>query len=201
MNIADQWKKIEGIDDDLTSLIKTNKIIKWSSKDPLQKIKKNLLLNSLLGFLIIIGYLVIMIKFPFWPILICIGITLIFTGWASLRAFRLFRDIQYSYAQNSVLKEMEKHYFLLKKWLGLQQEVGLLIYPVSAAGGFMLGGFLGSGKPIEELMQKPVMIIGLIISILILVPICFYFAKWMSKKAFGQYADQLKQNIDSLKSA
>jgi hypothetical protein len=75
-----------------------------------------------------------------------------------------------------------------------------LLYPVSAAGGFMLGGFVGSGKPIEVFMSKPIVIIILVVTIAILVPICYKLAKWMTKKAFGQYADQLKKNIDALKS-
>ena len=76
----------------------------------------------------------------------------------------------------------------------------MIIYPISAAGGFMLGGYVGSGKPIEQFMSKPAVLIALVISIIVLVPICHHFAKWMDKKAFGQFADVLKQNIDMLKS-
>lgn len=64
----------------------------------------------------------------------------------------------------------------------------------------MLGGFLGSGKSIDVIMQKPVMIIALLISIAILVPLCFYLARWMCKVAFGKYTEQLKRNIETLKS-
>ena len=85
--------------------------------------------------------------------------------------------------------------------MSIQQQAGLLIYPVSATGGFMIGGSVGAGKSITEVMQKPGMIIALLIALIILVPLCFYLAKWMSKKAFGKYAEQLKQNIEMLKSA
>lgn len=200
MNIEDQWKNMQGSDDDLSNLLEKRAIVKWSSKDPLQRIKRNLLLNTVWGSLIAVGYIILMLKFPFWPLIVCIGITFLFTVWASVRGFILFRDIKVSTNRNSVLEEMERHYKLLKRWLNLQQMAGLLIYPVSAAGGFMLGGFLGAGKPIEEIMHKPVMIIALILAILVLVPLCFLLARWMNKKAFGQYTEQLKQNIEALRS-
>ena len=48
-------------------------------------------------------------------------------------------------------------------------------------------------------MQKPIMIIALLIAITILVPCCFYLAKWMSRKSFGRHLDALKENIEALK--
>jgi hypothetical protein len=43
------------------------------------------------------------------------------------------------------------------------------------------------------------MIIALVIVTAILVPLCHQLAKWMNRKAFGRYADELKKNIEALK--
>ena len=100
---------------------------------------------------------------------------------------------------NTLLQEMERHYQGIQSWMNVQEKAALLIYPVSAAGGFMIGGSLGAGKPIDIVMSKPIMLVSLVVTIAILVPICIYLAKWLNKKAFGRYAAQLKQNIDNLK--
>ena len=199
MSLEELWKDTDGGDDDLSSLIKPG-ISKLSSKDPLTKLKRNLLAGAILGLVIAVIYIYIMAKFPVWQVFLCIGIVFAFTLWASIKTFHLYREISRTVPGNNLLQELENHYAKIKKWMSIQEQAGLLIYPVSAAGGFMIGGSVGAGKSITEIMQKPVMIITLLITIAILVPICFYLAKWMNKKAFGKYAEQLKQNIELLKS-
>ncbi|CAN5587402.1 hypothetical protein BH11BAC3_BH11BAC3_06950 [soil metagenome] len=200
MNIEEQWKDMqEQQDDDLNSMLKMPFISQLSSKDPLQKIKRNLLLHSIYGILIAGLYVIILVRFPFWQLLLCIGTVLLFTIWAAVKALLLYKKLSDNNNALSVLQQMEHHYTVIKKWMSLQQWVALVIYPISAAGGFMLGGFLGSGKPIEVFMQKPIIIIALVIVTAILVPICHWLAKWMSRKAFGRYAEALKQNIEAFK--
>ncbi|MBS1598378.1 MAG: hypothetical protein JST75_09130 [Bacteroidetes bacterium] len=197
MNLEEQWKNMANGDEDLSSLIKKGLPSK-SSKDPLQKIKRNLLGNSIIGVLISIGYIFIMIKFPVWQVLLCIGFVFLFTVWATTKTLMLFAYMNKPNADNTLLEEMKRHYRGIINWMNIQQRAAWLIYPVSTAGGFMVGGSLGAGKPIAEIMSKPVIIIALLIAIVVLVPVCFSLAKWMCKKAFGEYAEQLKQNIDIL---
>ena len=200
MNIEEQWKDMgEQQDKDLASLLKMPGIANLASKDPLQKIKNNLLIHCVWAVIISGLYIFILVRFPFWQLMLSIGIVLLFTVLAIIKSLQLYQKLSVNNPALTVLQQMEHHYYTIQKWISIQQWVGLFIYPVSAAGGFMLGGFIGSGKPIEVFMQKPAMIITLLISIAVLVPACFYLAKWMSRKAFGQYAEALKQNIDSLK--
>ena len=199
MNIEEQWKGMEGQqDDELSAMLKMTDIRKLPSKDPLRKIKNNLLSHSILGIAISGFYIFVLIKFPLWQILLCLGIVLLFTVWAIIQALQLYKKLSVSNNSLSVLQQMELHYYTINKWMNIYQWAALFIYPVSAAGGFMLGGFLGSGKPIEVFMQKPVVIIALLVTVAVLVPCCFYLAKWMSRRAYGRYADVLKQNIDAL---
>jgi hypothetical protein len=200
MKIDEQWRDMGGQSDkDLAALLTTSNIGKLPSKDPLNILKRNIIINSIFGIAISGLYIFILTRFTFWQILLCIGIVLLFTVWAVVKALQLYIKIQSGSRANAVLLQMEEHYVNIKRWINIQQWVGLIIYPISAAGGFMLGGYVGSGKPIEVIMQKPAMIVALLISLVILVPACFYLAKWMSRKAFGQYLDQLKENIDALK--
>jgi hypothetical protein len=64
----------------------------------------------------------------------------------------------------------------------------------------MLGGVIGSGKPVSVFMHKPLFFITLIIAVIVLVPACYYLAKWMFKCSFGKHLQALKDNIDELES-
>jgi hypothetical protein len=63
----------------------------------------------------------------------------------------------------------------------------------------MMGGVLGSGKTVGEFMSKPPVLIAFAIILVVLIPACYYLAKWMNRKAFGDHLEKLKANIDQLK--
>lgn len=200
MNLGEQWKDLNGGDADLAALIGKG-VPSRPSIDPIERIKRNLRLNAIFGIVIALAYVVLMFRFPVWQVLVSIGIVFFFTVWAVTRGLIMYRDMRHHNLNNSLLEEMERHYTAITSWDSMQQKLGMFVYPVAAAGGFMVGGALGSGKPIDIVMSKPIMLYSMIIMAAILVPIGLKVAKWMSRKAFGQYADQLKANIDALKSA
>ncbi|MCG7859559.1 hypothetical protein MD537_21455, partial [Flavihumibacter sediminis] len=65
-------------------------------------------------------------------------------------------------------------------------------------GGYLSGGILGSGKTIEELMTKPIFVYALPVTMLVLIPICYWLAKWMFNKSFGKHLRSLEGIIHSL---
>ena len=200
MNVEEQWKNIGKGDSDLSSLLQKG-ITKISSKDPLEKIKSKLLINGIIGLSIAAGYVLILIFFPEWQVLVCIGIVWLLTVWLSIKTLSLYNEIKRQTRDSTMLQEMERHHDAIKKWIRIQQKAELFIYPPAAAGGFMVGGSLGSGKSVHEVMQNQTMIIALLIAIAVLVPIGFYSAKWLCKKMFGNYINQLEENINKLKSS
>jgi len=197
MSFEQDWEAITPADKALADLLEKG-VPKLPSKDPLQKVKRNLLYNAIMGFCIAVFYIVIICKFPVWQVWVCIGTVFLFTVWASVDALRHHLAIQQSHAAHNLLQEMKRHYQALTHWMKMQQQVALFIYPVAGAGGFMIGGSLGAGRTIDEVMHKPIMMIIMVITVLLLIAPCFYLARWMNKKAFGNYVQQLKQNIDAL---
>lgn len=200
MNLGEQWKDLNGGDEELAKLLSKG-LPSRPSGDPIEKIKRNLMVNAVLSILIAAGYVYILFRFPVWQVFLCIGTVLLFTVWVVIKALIMYRDMRKRNLNNSLLEEMERHYAAITDWSRMQQKVGLLVYPIAAAGGFMVGGALGSGKSIDVVMSRPIMSISMVITAAILMPIGFKLAKWMCRKSFGKYADQLKANIDALKSA
>jgi hypothetical protein len=188
-------------DDDLSSLLNKPKLSKLTSHNPLEKIKKNLLMNMVWGIIICALYVFIIIHFQIWQVQVSISIVLLFSLWALYTAWLQYKKLNTSVSSNSsLLSEMKRHYESIETWLNTQQKVALIIYPVSAAGGFMLGGVIGSGKSVELFMSKPIVILILVVTILILVPACYYLAKWMCNYSFGKHLKTLQQNIKDLES-
>lgn len=200
MSIEKTWDALnEEQDEELLSLLKSAGLSRLTSNNPLKKIKRNLLINMIWGILICTGYIAIIIYFQIWQVQLSLGLVLLFSSWAMYTSYLQYQKIDIHVASaGSVLSEMKRHHQSISNWMNTQQRVALFIYPVSAAGGFMLGGAVGSGLPVAAFMSKPSVLIILIICIIVLVPLCYYLARWMFNYSFGKHLKALDENISDL---
>jgi membrane protein YdbS with pleckstrin-like domain len=200
MNINNNWSnESHNSDKDLNALLNIKSIKNLSSKNPLENIKNNLILNIIFGIAICLLYIYVLFYFPIWQVQLTIGITLIFSIWAIYTAFIEFKKIRTDISpDNSLLAELKKHHSSLTNWMKTQQLVGIFIYPISAIGGFMLGGTVGSGKNVESFMGKPSILLILLVVLIVLVPLCHFFAKWMFNYSFGKHLKSIDQKIKDL---
>jgi hypothetical protein len=200
MDLQEMWNTPETHGDMLDALLQRRDILHHRSKAPLDKLKSNLAKN--LGFAVIItlGYAILIFYFPYWQIQVGLLITIFFNLVLMWQAYQQYKSIDpaLSSSNSNVLQNLKHIYISFTKMFRQQERAGLLVYPVACAAGFMLGGVLGSGKTVEAFMSKPIAQIALAICIVVMVPICYYWAKWMNKVAFGKYVDQLKEHIDAL---
>ena len=199
MSLEKTWQNLDdSSDDDLAAIIKSG-TLKKPSNDPIQKIRRNLLINLIWCIIISIGYVIILYMFPLWQVQLCIAVVLLFTLYGFFSALHHYRQLKKTPDEAQLLPYMEWHYTSITKWLNTISKVALFVYPVSAAGGFMLGAVFGSGKSIAYLFSKTLIQVSMPITIAVLVPACFFLAKWMNRLAFGRHLEQLKKNIDELK--
>jgi len=199
MTLHNEWKKVEEEkDEDLSALLDMPVIEKLASKDPVEKIRRGILINAGWGMLIAGIYIYVLLRFPIWQVAVCFGFIILIILWTVARTLLLYRKLHKPIGANTLLQQMEQHYYNIRKWMNLQKWVGLIASPVSVAGGILLAAHL-AGKSIDTVMHRKGMLLFLLIVELVLVLVCYWLAKWMIKKAFGQYAGQLKANIDSLK--
>jgi hypothetical protein len=199
MSIEKTWSWMnDQQDDDLSSMLQRNTWMKLSSHNPLEKIRRNLLINMIWGILICMLYILIIIFFRAWQVQTALGLVLIFSFRALLSAFRVYKKISTGVTSAPLLTELKRHHQTINNWINAQLRVALFIYPLSATAGFMLGGVLGSGKPVEVFMSKPVVLIALVIVIIVLAPACYYLARWMCNYSFGKHLQELQKNIEDL---
>ncbi len=197
---GNHWKQLnDRTDDDLSGLINLARIAKLQSQNPLAKIKRNLLLSLFLGVLICGAYVAIFSYAEYWQVKASLGIVSAFSIWALGTAFQHYRQIPPQlFSSGSLLGELIRQHQSLTNWLHAQSQLALFIYPVSAAGGFMMGGAAGSGKPVSVLMSQPLIWLAMLVVIAILVPVCHQLTKWLTRRSFGRYLDDLQQHIDEL---
>ena len=200
MSIEQNWNDINNTGDaDFEALLASAKLSTMQSTGTLQKIRKNLRINMYWGVAVCLLYVWVICKYHLWQVQAAMGVVLAFSLWAVYSAWAEYKKLGPDVsASNSLLDELKRHHKSLQNWISVQKKVALFIYPISAAGGFMLGGFIGSGKPVAVFMGKPIVVIILIVVIVILVPLCHLLAKWMFKLSFGKCLDKLSQNIREL---
>ena len=186
-------------DKDLSVLLKSGRISRLSSKNPLRIIKKNLMIQIVFGILICFLYVLLICWFRIWPVQVALGIVFLFSLWAMFTALQQYKKIAPAVSfSNSLLAELKRNLISIHNWMRTQERVALFIYPVSAAGGFMLGGTAGSGKPVGLFMSKPIVLLALLIVILFLLPVCYFLTRWLFRYYFGRHLDILQQTISEM---
>lgn len=189
----------DGADDALASLLQPSRFSTLPSRSPLEKIRKNVRRNMGWCMLICLGYALIVVFFHHWQVQLAMGILLAFSIWGVYHTYQLYKSIPTAVsAEVSLLEELKRHHQSVSNWMKVQQQVALLFYPISALGGFMLGGVVGSGKTVAEFMGKPVVLIAFPVTLVILLPAAYWLGKWMFKYSFGKHLVDLQKNINDL---
>lgn len=199
-DLQEIWQQPVPDSSELSKMLSSKAFLYSKEPGPLARLKKNLVIHLVYAVVITLGYLAILFYFHYWQVQACIGLLVIFNAWAMYKAYRLYAGIELDLTQQNVLSELKKHYNTFSEWQRQSLRIAILVYPFAAAGGFMLGGAVGAGKPPEVLFEKPFFSIALVISIIVLVPLSYLLARWMTKVAFGKFVDQLKVRIDELES-
>ena len=199
MDIENIWKQNSGSDDALNKLLQQYDFGNLHSKLPLKKLKKNLLMGMIWALLITAGYITLFFFLHFWQVYFCLGVLIIFNTWIMIESRKLYKEIPSTITpSNSIKQELINNYNSFKKWWSLQLKVSLMVYPIAAAGGFIIGGVLGSGKTVEAFLYNFRMLGILAITILVLMPISYYAAKWVYNHAYGKHLKKLRLLIDEL---
>ncbi len=103
---------------------------------------------------------------------------------------------EYTDATQPVVDTLRQFQKKVKQILHYEELIGLMLYPISATAGFMIG--LAEGSENGEFMTDRADWIALVLVLIILVPACDWFAKWMNRVTFGSYLKKLEVNISEM---
>jgi hypothetical protein len=199
MEIEQSWGRLVSTEQLPEEFLKGNQWHRPSGLNPLARLKRGLRINMYWAVLIAVLYILSIFYFPITIFRITMMAMLLFTGWGLISTYRMYGQLDPRICYDCTLvSEMQRHYEAIHNWMRIQEKVALFFYPIGAAGGFLLGGVLGSGKPIAEIMSKTTVQVAFVLAILLLTPAGYYLARWLNQKAFGKHLDALRSRIDAL---
>jgi hypothetical protein len=200
MNPSSEWEQLnQSADDDLVRLLQQPRFTTPTNADPVARIRKNLIIHAIWAIVISIIYVVVIGLVDVVVVRACMALILTFNIWAIWGSFKLYKQLSQSQPVQSVLAKMEQQYSLLASWKKLYLKTSLLLYPVSAVGGFLLGLHVGAAQPIEVVLQKKMVWISLIVTVVAITPAAHWLGKKLTEIAFGKHIQHLKENIDAWK--
>lgn len=199
MENKNKWQQWQPRDQDLEQFLQSGFSQRLQAHHPLAKLRTNLLRNICWGWLITLAYLLIIVLSGFWQIQLTIGITTLFNLIILFQAHRLYASISTAISpEEPVLATLKRHHRNITAWKNVQMKLAILVYPVAATGGYFYGGVVGSGRTVNELLHQQIFVWALPVTLIFLVPLSLYLARWLFKKSFGVYLDQLQSMIDAL---
>jgi hypothetical protein len=159
MDINEIWQQGGNNDDALNKLLNTTDFKKLQSRLPLKKLKQNLLIGIIWALLITIGYIVLFFVIDIWQVDVALSVLVIFNTVIMLDSWKLYKKTPSTISpSNSLKEELTLHYDSFQRWWAIQQKVSLFVYPIALTGGFILGGTLGSNKPVEAFLYNSKML-------------------------------------------
>ena len=176
-----------------------NKALKKESCDPLIKLRRNIGIKllwisgfSLMFLVLIITTDKVYNRILISPLLIAyvVGLALIYGQ------YRILNFVDKSQNMSYILKA---YYYRIKRIQQYELRVAIFLYPISITAGFVYGFTLK--RSAEEILTDYKVLAILIATNLILIPACYYMARWLDQRAYGKYLTQLKEDIDELEAS
>lgn len=189
MDLKEVWKKLDS--DKLSKPVLGSVHIQNKSKHPVQKLIQ--LFKITLGFAITfeVGFIYLLIIMPQLIVKLFMVVMIIIYVFYFVLNYRILKNIQHSFRLDLNLKStLQQVYDNTMSTLAFQRKSSIIIYPIAATAGFLLG--LSIEKDAVLMIQKWQIQIALLISIIIITPSSYLLARWMEKVSYGKYLAQLK---------
>lgn len=199
MELENIWQRDTANDKTLEQILEQGDLRHLHSKLPLNRLRKNLLYGIVLAIAITVLYAYWLFYFAIWVAQLTLVVLILFNVILLVDTWRLYRRTPETIRPTvSVKDELTTHYRSFQQWWRVQQKISLWVYPIAVAGGFLTGGASGSGKPVAELLSSSTVIWIMLITVAVMMPICYFLAKWMFQAVYGKYLKQIKSIIDDL---
>jgi cation transporter-like permease len=198
MDIEKIWQQQKLPGDDLPNITSISQLKAPQQQSPLKRMKWLLKVNMIWALVISVAYIAIACFEHYWQIRALFVLLLGFNFWSVWSGLKLYRSIDARVTAANLLAELIRNRDALKQWIAVQSRMALFIYPFSAAAGFLFGGVIGSGKPVDVFIGKPIVIIALVVCMIVLTPLAHLATKWMFKRGFGKLQTHLDTAIAQL---
>ncbi|MGB3183903.1 MAG: hypothetical protein WBB45_21095 [Cyclobacteriaceae bacterium] len=171
-----------------------------SSKSPIRQLAINIYAKFWFAVFFIVLEIagIILIGIPIVKILLGIMLGAYVTGGIAL--YMEYKDLKKGVTMDmNLLSGLRQYRDRVRKVLKYEERAGIAIYPVAIVAGLYVGAAAGNPDAILFSDTRSIIILGAVI--VVLVPACYYLARWMNKVSFGKLLDELDENIQRLENA
>jgi hypothetical protein len=196
MELREAWKKLET--EKLISPVAGPVVVPDNSKHPVSKLIFNFKMG--LAFIVFFEVIFLVVFFLVSQPIVKIGMGAVVCVYTLLFIinFRIFRKLlPLANLHENILRALTEVHSVVTQALSFQQKMSAGFFPVCVAAGFLSG--LSVENDAAVLMENPAFPITMFITIAIFTPICYYLTKWMNRLAYGQYLEQLQEQIEEIR--
>lgn len=194
MELQEIWKKLET---EKLEVVRATSLVEWppKSKHPVRK-----LFNAFLGALLFVVFfegifVYLFVKSDHPLVQLFLALVIIAYVFFFVVNYKVFRSIQNGIDLSGNINEtLRSIYNSVTSGLAFQRKASLIIYPIAASAGFLLG-FSTQKDPSRVIQEWYLLAIMIGVSIA-LTPLSYWLARWMEKISYQKYCDQLKALID-----
>jgi hypothetical protein len=171
--------------------------LKERSDSPLKKLKRNIQINSVFGWVFLAGFIVLLfivdgLWFRVFMTILCLAYVagIFFNRWIIQR---YLTEIP---MDDSLLDHLKGVHYGMNKAFRAIEMASILIYPIAMTAGFLIP--LTLENKLDHFNESAFLWILLLVLFIVLTPACFYLNRYMTKLAFGKYVKQIKDIVDEM---
>jgi hypothetical protein len=198
MDLLETWHRLDN--DRLSKPVKGFMKPPRSSKHTVAKIRRMYYIKSALAVIIMAFFIALFVAFD--QMLIRVGLVIVIGGYVLFlkTSITMLSKIKKELpVDKSLIQALQYTRDILQADSRFETMIGLTLYPFSGATGFFMG-FAEAGKNVNEIFTNPLLAGILMITIIILTPLCYFLSKWLHKKTYGKCLNDLSVMIHDLES-
>ena len=193
------WRSFEPEDIDLDQMLNKLKVSELHSTNVLARVRKSLFVSTATGIPITVAFIIFIVfaKLPEARLLLLVA-----AGgciWSILETIKLYRKIDiHVLPGDALLQQLKLNRQYIISYINIQEKGSVFIYPFSISGGYLYGGALNHHKSAGMVLSQQPMLVGLILAIVILTPLCYIVVHYAFKYMFGKHLKKLSDIIGQL---
>jgi hypothetical protein len=198
MDLHEIWKKLET---EKLEVVKTSPLTEWppKSKHPVSKLEQSFFF-ALLWIVFFEGvFAYLFIDFTHTLVRAFMGLLIVCYAFGFVVNYRVFKQIrrEIDFSKN-LFQTLSSIYNNVITTLRFQRRAFILIYPIAASAGFLLG--FSTQKDPGRVIAEPRLLLIMIGASIAITPFGYWIARWLEKTSYDKYCAQLKALIDQIES-
>lgn len=85
------------------------------------------------------------------------AVLVLFTTWGVITTLHMRLLLSEPDSPAPLLQELQRYVTLVKKWMRLQERLGVFVYPFGIIGGGLMGAYLVTGESVASLLSDKVL--------------------------------------------